>query len=176
MHVNWKGIKKKSDWHILSYSSISLQAESCQNYQSLVYDARVLISINATFSDVLYNDLRCKRLMSSGSKPLVQGCCKALADDECNDTNSETPGTDISIYLNISKDILLFVHHSFYLSQTILCSGHISGDVLSSFSRLSKLSSKVSITSTEIYINKFLSVCLSDIYKPHRISSLDIIY
>jgi hypothetical protein len=31
--------------------------------------------------------------MSSGSKPLVQGCGEALGVDGCNDTNSDTPGT-----------------------------------------------------------------------------------
>jgi hypothetical protein len=102
--------------------------------------------------------------MSSRSKPLDQGCIEELGADECNDTNSDTPGTDINIYLNRSQDIFLFLSHSIYLSQTILCSGHSSGDVLSNFSRLNKLSSKVSIGFTAINMNKFLSVCHNDIY------------
>lgn len=44
--------------------------------------------------------------MSSGSKPLVQGCGEALGVDGCNDTNSDTPGTE-NTWLNTIKHFSL---------------------------------------------------------------------
>jgi hypothetical protein len=46
--------------------------------------------------------------MSSGSKPLVQGCGEAFGVDGYNDTNSDTPGTGKHVIKYIK------IYYSFY--------------------------------------------------------------